>query len=551
MRPSIVKQMQLAGAWRDTPLTSGVYSPDLNIVDRKLDEITGVQPKLAIGGQDEQDREIYECYCELDLPGFEHKEDGEYTGLPLPYRVTIDKDSRQILEIRRWWKEDDDNYVRAEVFVEYVFVPAYPGTNLGLLQILGNASRALTAAWRIAIDAGMLSNFPGGIATRSTGKQQTTNIRVGPGQVAMMDTDGVPLNQAFMPLPYRGVDGGFVQIIQNVEATSQRLGGTAETAVGEGRNDAPVGTTIAMIEQAQKVMSAVHKRMHAAQAKEFQLLKDLFIRDPSALWRSNKNPKFQQDAYVLQQALENKNIVPRADPNTASQTLRIQKGIALYTLASQNPTAFDQKAVYKRLLSMLDIDDADDLFSKAPPGPPPVDETKMMQAKAAVMKSQAAMIDSSVKAQSAQGDMSLKMAQLQTQNIAELNKKEALKIDAINHARDRQGKLKLEQLKLIQTSMVHKDKMSHEQQMKDKDITQQKETHGLNLGQQRQFKGLDLAQAMSMKNLDMEHARRQAATQAAQTENQSAAQRLHDVAMANHNAEIAERAQFLKPDETE
>jgi hypothetical protein len=275
-----------------------------------------------------------------------------------------------------------------------------------------------------------------------------------------------------------------VAIIQNVEQTAQRLGGTAEAAVGEGRQDAPVGTTIALIEQAQKVMSAVHKRMHAAQAKEFQLLKDLFVRDPSALWRSNKNPKFKQDAYLLQQALENKNIVPRADPNTASQSLRIQKGIALYTLATQNPAAFDQKAVYKRLLSMLDIDDADDLFSKAPPGPPPVDETKMMDAKAKLMAAQAKMMDTSVKAQQAEGDMSLKMAQLQTQNIAEENKKQAIKIDAVNHAADRKGKLQLEALRLKQTQLVHADKLRHE------------ETQNLlNRDAQQTLKGLDLEQA--------------------------------------------------------
>ena len=317
MRPSVVKQMQLAGAWKDVSLSTGLLMPDMNIVDRKLDEIAGIMPKMNLTMED-TDREIYECYCELDLKGFEHEEDGEQTGLPLPYRVTIDKDSRQVLEIRRWWEEGDPSHVRKEVFVEYVFVPAFPGVNLGLLHILGNASRALTAAWRIALDNGMLANFPGGIMARSTGKQQTTNIRVGPGQVAPMDVDGVPLNQAFMPLPYRDVTGGFVSIIQNVEQTSQRLGGTAETAVGEGRNDAPVGTTIALIEQSQKVLNAVHKRLHQAQQKEFALLKELFRRDPQALWRNNKNPNFLGDVARLQSALENNDIVPKADPNTAS-----------------------------------------------------------------------------------------------------------------------------------------------------------------------------------------------------------------------------------------
>ena len=142
-------------------------------------------------------------------------------------------------------------------------------------------------------------------------------------------SDGVPLRDAFMPLPYRDVTGGFVNIIQMIDQASQRLGGTAETAVGEGRNDAPVGTTIALIEQATKVVSAVHKRMHSAQCKEFALLKRLFEKDPESLWRSNKNPGFDRDVSLLQRALENKDIVPKSDPNTASQTLRIQKAIAL------------------------------------------------------------------------------------------------------------------------------------------------------------------------------------------------------------------------------
>ena len=277
MKPSDVKRMQLAGIWRDVMLTSTNFTMG-NVVDVELANISGVEPKTLMEHR-EIDREIYECYCELNLKGFEHKEDGEDTGLPLPYRVVIDKDSRQVLEIRRWWEEDDESYTRKEVFVEYVFVPAFPGVNLGLLHILGNASRALTAAWRIALDNGMLANFPGGVMARSSGRQQTTTIRVGPGQVAPLDVDGVPLKEAFLPLPYRDITAGFMQMIQNVEQTSQRVGGTAEMAVGEGRQDVPVGSTIAMIEQATKVLNAVHKRMHQAQAKEFALLKELFRRE--------------------------------------------------------------------------------------------------------------------------------------------------------------------------------------------------------------------------------------------------------------------------------
>ena len=494
MRPSVVKQMQLAGAWRDVSLTAGAYTPDLNRVDRKLDEIAGIEPNVQIGGIDDPDREIYECYCELDLRGFEHEEDGEPTGLPLPYRVTLDKDSRQILEIRRWWEEGDPSHVRKEVFVEYVFVPAFPGVNLGLLHILGNASRALTAAWRIALDNGMLANFPGGIMARSTGKQQTTNIRVGPGQVAPMDVDGVPLNQAFMPLPYRDVTGGFMQIIQNVEQTANRLGMMAEVAVGDGRQDAPVGTTIALIEQATKVINAVHKRMHTAQCKEFALLKELFRRDPESLWRSNKNPNFQGDVQRLQEALENKDIVPKADPNTSSQTMRIQKAIAIYTLAQQNPSAFDQKAVYERIMAMIGIEDAQDLFNKTPPNAPQPDPSLQMTAQAKLMTAQAKMAETQVKAKTAEIDAQTKLAEIQTQNIDAITKRQIAKTDAINHAQDRNAKLQLEGLKLQQSQLVHRDKLTLDERLHDKSL--------MNASR---IKGLDLAQAADQAAADRMH----------------------------------------------
>jgi hypothetical protein len=531
MRPSLVKQMQLVGAWRDTSLSTGLMMSNNNVVDLKLDQVIGIQPNISLN-MEQADREIFECYCELDLRGFEHEEEGEKTGLPLPYRVTIDKDSRQILEIRRWWEEGDPNYVRKEVFVEYVFVPAYPGVNFGFLHILGNASRALTAAWRIALDNGMLANFPGSVMARSTGKQQTTNIRVGPGQVAPLDVDGVPLNQAFMPLPYRDVTPGFVSIIQNVEQTAKQLGGTAETAVGEGRNDAPVGTTIALIEQQQKVLNAVHKRLHQAQQKEFWLLRDLFKRDPEAIWRSQKNPNFQKDVAKLMEALENTDIVPKADPNTASHTMRVNKAIAIYTLAQQNPSAFDQKAVYNRIFSMIGVEDAQMLMNKAPPAPPPIDETKKMSAQAQMVSAQAKILDASVRAQQAQADAGTKMANANTKDLEAKTKHEIAKTKATTEALGTAAKFKMEKMRLAQSEIVHGDKIK----------------------QDKLFKGLDLHQAHADKQreaqnsqVDFDRQREKDAMQAAKEQNQEASKRLHEVSMANHQADIARENAFLTP----
>ena len=459
MRPSEIKRMQLAGVWREAPLGPPAMSTmATNTVDVALQNISGFDPKSTVEPE-EVDREIYECYCEIDLRGYEHMEDGETTGLALPYRVTIDKDSKQILEIRRWWEEGDDTYTRKEVFVEYVFVPAFPGVNLGLLHILGNATRALTAAWRIALDNGMLANFPGGIMARSTGKQQTTSIRVGPGQVAPMDSDGVPLKEAFLPLPYRDVTGGFVQIIQNVEQTSQRLGGTAETAVGEGRSDAPVGTTIALIDQATKVLSAVHKRMHTAQQKEFGLLKELFKKDPEALWRSNRNPAFERDVARLEAALENKDIVPKADPNTSSQTLRIQKAIAIYQMAKENPAMFNQKEVYTRIMGMVGIEDADSLFNNSPAGPPPMDPIKQMEANAKLAGVQAKVAEMGSRQQIAASQEQTKIAMAQAKMAETRVREKEVAIDAANHAADRRSKEALAQADLEQSMLVHSDKL--------------------------------------------------------------------------------------------
>ena len=473
MKPSDVKRMMLAKVWRDVGLGQSTLS-DENPVDNKLSNISGVAPKTTIEPE-ELDREIYECYCEIDLRGFEHKEDGGETGLALPYRVTMDKDSRQVLEIRRWWEEGDESFTRKEVFVEYVFVPAFPGVNLGLLHILGNSTRALTAAWRIALDNGMLSNFPGGLVARSAGKQQTTNIRVSPGQLAPVDVEGVPLKDAIMPLPYRDVTPGFVAIIQQVEQTSQRVGGTAETSVGEGKQDAPVGTTIALIEQATKVLNAVHKRMHQAQGKEFGLLKALFKKDPKSIWRANKTPAFDQDVVRLTAALNDKDIVPRADPNCSSQSLRIQKAIAIYTLAKENPQYFDQATVYKRIFTMIGIEDGDSLFAKTPPQQQQ-DPSKQMMAQAALQTAQAKQQEVAIKAKMAQVDATNDSAEIQAKQAETKVKAVEADTESKNRAEDRQSDAQIEMMRLQREEVIHGQQMGHEQKVhQDKmDLERQK-----------------------------------------------------------------------------
>jgi hypothetical protein len=489
---SHVKRMMVAGAWRDVDLTYPSLA-DSRVVDEKLSNISGVETKSTLYPE-ERDCIVYECYCELDLPGYEHKEKGKETGLPLPYRVTIEKDSKEVLEIRRWWDEDDETCLRKEVFVEYVFVPAFEGVNLGLLHILGNSSRALTAAWRIALDNGMLANFPGGLIGRETGRQQTTNIRVAPGQLAPVDLNGGRIQDVVAPLPYRDVTSGFLGLIQDISNTAQRVGGTADTAVGEGRQAAPVGTTLALIEQAEKILGAVHKRMHQAQQKELKLLRDLFKEDPEVLIRGNRDPSLASQE--VSAALANNDLVPASDPNTASQTVRVQKAIAVRELAMTNPTMYDMMAIDRRVMQMAGISDIDSLFTKVAPPPMQGDPSMMLKAQAADKAAEAKLAEVQIKAKTSEQDM-----QLRQQDAA--IKAATTHLDAQNHAADRNADLAIEKLKLQREMVIHqhdaqlqREQQTHEQMLSHHDNRREemKTAQDMQLNQQRHMQDIAMKQ---------------------------------------------------------
>jgi hypothetical protein len=318
---------------------------------------------LNVTRPEDQDRTIYECYTFLDLQGFEHHRDGKATGLPLPYRVAIDLTSREILEIRRDWEEGDEDFSRKQVFVPFGFAPTFGFYCTGLLQILGNATTAVTGAWRLLLDAGMFANFPGFLYAKTGAKQANNTFRIAPGSGAPVDVPGgVKLADAIMPLPYKGPDPALMQLVDNIAAAGQKLGGTAELPTSEGKTDVPVGTMLAAIEQAGKILNAVHRRLHAAQAVEFGLLLKLLRRRPEVLLQYDPDdPNWTQELVI--RALQNYTIVPRADPNTPSHVHRLMKAVALGTIAQQTPPGvFDPQKVVRRILTMMQIDDVDDLF---------------------------------------------------------------------------------------------------------------------------------------------------------------------------------------------
>ena len=353
LRPSTVRRLQLLGVYRDVDLMQP-KQPDLDAQQRAERAVQGVIDNSM--NPDDRDREIYECYCELNIASFEHRWKGKETGLEIPYRVTIDVSSREILSIVRNYDESEDKRELPEArtnFVKYQFVPGFGFYDIGLLHILGNTTNAATAGWREMLDAGMFANFPGFLMA-DTGARQNTNIfRVPPGGGALVKTGGMPISQAIMPLPYKEPGQAMMNLISNMVETGQRVGGTAEIAVGEGRADAPVGTTLALIDQAMKVLNSVHKRMHSAQAEEFKLLVRCFKDNPESFWRCQSKPSYPWDEETFLRAINDCDLVPQADPNTASQTQRMMKIMGLKQLQQASPALYDPIAIDSAALQAM------------------------------------------------------------------------------------------------------------------------------------------------------------------------------------------------------
>ena len=390
MRPSTVKRLQILGVYRDIDLALPGFE-QVDAVQRQKADQQGIS--VDTRNPDDRDREIYEIYCELDIGGFEHKYKGRVTGLEIPYRVTIDKSSKEILSIVRNYdeptgEEGDELPESRNNFVKFTFVPGMGFYDIGLLHILGNTTNAVTAAWREMLDAGMYANFPGFLMA-DTGARQNTNIfRVPPGGGALVKTGGLPINQAIMPLPYKEPGMALMNLVSNMVETGQRVGTTSELQVGEGRDNAPVGTTLALIDQATKILNAVHKRLHVAQAEEFELLVRTFREHPGSFWGKNKKPAFQWNEQTFITALDNCDLVPQADPNTASQTQRLMKIMALKQLQAANPTMYDAKAIDLAAMKAMGWSNPEQFL--APPMPPtPTPEMQQAMAELQILQQEA------------------------------------------------------------------------------------------------------------------------------------------------------------------
>lgn len=391
MAAAMMKRMQLNGQYLNIPVPTP--QPTVTPVEQKIGLTEGVDktPQLPA----DYEHTMYETMVDIDLHGFEHRvnddnefdEDGEISGLPLPYLVTMERDSQMVLAVRRNWKEGDNEFKKKVKIVHYPLIPGLGFLAYGFIHLLGNTTRALTASTRLLIDAGQFSCFPGFLLAKGGSKQATNDLRVSPGTGKEIDTMGKPIGDVVMKLPYNEPSSALMNLIKQAADDGMRLGGAAQIPVGEGRADVPVGTMLMAIEQTTKIMGAVHKRNHQAFALELKNLRDLFIEDPTALWKLATNPARQ---WQTAEEFADKDLVPASDPNVPSQMHRIMIATGLVQMAS-SPTGmqiYNQIAVHERALRVLGVSDPGSLFNAPPPPGQPSPEQQQQAAELALKQAQ-------------------------------------------------------------------------------------------------------------------------------------------------------------------
>lgn len=390
MRNADVRRLMWMGHWLNQPLVQPTDSP--TGIEETIGQVEGIRPGPELPA--DHRHTIYECYCDLDLPGFEHKENGQPTGLPMPYRVSLDKDSRRILEIRRNWREDDDNFEARQRYVMFGLVPGFGFYYLGYAHILGNTERALTALEREMIDAGMYSIFPGFLWKKGA-RSDTTQIRPPPGGGAEINIGmNDDIRKVVMGLPYKDLSPNVMALAEKLEENGRKIGSILEIPVGEGTANIPVGTMISMVEEGTKVMAAVHKGLHQSRTEELELLKELIAEDPGVLLRGKKPP------FEWREEFADRDLIPASDPNTPSHVHRIMRATAYAQLSQIFPDIANRPKIFEEILRVIRAPDPSEFMAppqQGPQAPPP-------QVVSAQARLQTAQIQAQAKLQSDQMD---------------------------------------------------------------------------------------------------------------------------------------------------
>ncbi len=356
-----LRKKQVAGFYLDIPVIPA--QEEMDSVDSELDRIDGVSPT-----QIDYDCTILECHVDLDIDGYEDvDEDGEPTGIKVPYVVTISQDNGQILAIRRNYREDDELKRKIAYFVHFKFLPGFGFYGLGLIHTIGGLSRTATAALRQLIDAGTLSNLPAGFKARGL-RIRDDDDPLQPGEFRDVDAPGGAIRDSLMPLPFKGPDQTLFALLGFVVDAGQRFATITDMKVGDGNQGAAVGTTIAMLEQGSRVMSAVHKRLHYGMKQEFKILARVMS---ESLPQEYPYSVEGADATVMRTDFDDRiDVVPVSDPNVFSQSQRIALAQTKLQLAGAAPEMHNMYEVYRDMYDALGVRDVDRIMKRIPDDEP-------------------------------------------------------------------------------------------------------------------------------------------------------------------------------------
>ena len=357
-----LRKQQVAGFYRDIELTSGTDNE--SEVEKEEMELEG----RTKSGREDDVFTILEYHINLDLEGFEDVgEDLEPTGIKLPYIVTLEESSRSILSIKRNYEVDDPKKTKINYFVHFKFLPGLGFYGFGLIHMIGGLSRTATAALRQLLDAGTLSNLPAGF------KQRGIRIRddaqsIQPGEFRDVDAPGGNIRDSFMMLPFKEPSQTLLQLMGVVVNAGQRFASIADMQVGDGNQQAAVGTTVALLERGSRTMSAIHKRIYSSLKNEFKLLARVF-----KLYLPEEYPYdvVGGERTIKQSDFDDRvDILPVADPNIFSQTQRISLAQTELQLATSNPQIHNQYEVYRNMYEALGVKDIDKILIRPQPPQP-------------------------------------------------------------------------------------------------------------------------------------------------------------------------------------
>jgi hypothetical protein len=343
-------RLQLDGFYRDIEL--GAPQNTLDEVEKKIAE------KLGFRATTDSRYKLIEMQVDLDLPGFEHEDEkGNKTGLKLPYIVTIEYGSMQVLAVRRNWEPDDETFQKRQHFVHYAYIPGFGFYAFGLIHLIGGFAKSGTSILRQLVDAGSLANLPGGFKTRGL-RVKGDDTPIAPGEFRDVDVPSGTMKDNIMPLPYKEPSQTLIQLLNQIIEEGRRFAAAGDLKVSDMSANSPVGTTLAILERTLKVMSAIQARMHFSMKNEFKLLKKIIASYAPADYSyepATGNRKARRKDYEMI------NIIPVSDPNAATMSQKVVQYQAVLQLSQTAPQLYNLPYLHRQMLSVLGIKNAEKL----------------------------------------------------------------------------------------------------------------------------------------------------------------------------------------------